>query len=485
MAATYDAVVIGSGIGGLTCGAFLARAGMRVAVLEKHYRIGGYAHSFIRRGYRFESGIHSVPLNTDGTLMYLLRLLGIENRITPVQLPCMFRTQTPQYSFGLPSQQQQIVSSLKEQFPDQTDALSRFFDALHRFKHILVDPIRTYEQDFTGEDLSLVYEFHNKSYKSLIEEYLSDPDLQHILFSVWPYAGASPDYGAALYNTMMFTIHFFEGSHHLQGGFHTLADALASVITDNGGVVHRKTEVCSISADASRRATNVVTSTGDEFVGDVVISNISPYALHTEILDKQHRSRRWMRRLSNLEPSVSCVAVYCGMHQSFTDMMQDNILFWFDSPNHERIFARIRDNKRSVMDHLILLRTVDDPSRPALTLMHFVNKAYSDNWKETKKEIADTMIAKADQIIPGLSERIVLSETGSPETFERYTGNTHGALYGFENTKSIYGEAKMPITTHLSNLYQVGHWGKPGGGIWNVMVNAYTASKAILQSHGK
>ncbi|MBD3239100.1 MAG: hypothetical protein GF331_00835 [Chitinivibrionales bacterium] len=68
---------------------------------------------------------------------------------------------------------------------------------------------------------------------------------------------------------------------------------------------------------------------------------------------------------------------------------------------------------------------------------------------------------------------------GSPLTYERYTGNTAGALYGFENTSSLYGEARMPTRTHVHNLYQVGHWQRPGGGVWNVMVNGKVAARRI------
>ena len=81
MSQRYDAVIIGSVICGLTCGAFLARAGMCVLVLEQHVKIGGYAHNFKRRKFTFESGIHSVAMSEGGLVTHLLRLLGVDELI--------------------------------------------------------------------------------------------------------------------------------------------------------------------------------------------------------------------------------------------------------------------------------------------------------------------------------------------------------------------------------------------------------------------
>ncbi len=80
MSGKWDVVIVGSGISALTSGAFLAKNGMRVKVLEKHYRIGGYAHSFNRGQFRFESGVHSVPLGENGYIFTLLKLLDLEQK---------------------------------------------------------------------------------------------------------------------------------------------------------------------------------------------------------------------------------------------------------------------------------------------------------------------------------------------------------------------------------------------------------------------
>src|SRR5919106_1811741 len=58
----YDAIVIGAGIGGLTCAALLARTGLRVLLVEQHYMVGGYCSTFRRSGYTFDAATHFYPL---------------------------------------------------------------------------------------------------------------------------------------------------------------------------------------------------------------------------------------------------------------------------------------------------------------------------------------------------------------------------------------------------------------------------------------
>ena len=56
----YDIIIIGSGISGFCCAALLALKEKKVLVLEKHFKIGGYAHAFKRKGYEWDVGIHYV-----------------------------------------------------------------------------------------------------------------------------------------------------------------------------------------------------------------------------------------------------------------------------------------------------------------------------------------------------------------------------------------------------------------------------------------
>lgn len=477
----FDAVVLGSGIGGLNCGALLARAGMKVLVLEQHSKIGGYAHNFKRKKFIFESGIHSVPMGPDGFVMHLLKILGVDSQVSAIKLPSMYRFSTPTQNDIIPSDYNEIIEFLYQRANSTSDVKNLMTSSQEFYDHFCM-PLFNDEQQVVPEDISFMSQFHNKSYHDLLTSLISNKTLQTALFAQWPYAGISPKRCGALYSFAMFLIHHREGSYFCKGGFASLANALASAITSKGGSILTKKLVCGLKVE-NNQVTHVTTSDGCEYRTPMVVSNINPYQLHNSLIPEAARGRLVKRRLGNLSPSLSCVIVYLGLKKEFISMMDHTVNFWFESEDFEAIYNKINANDISSLNHLIMLRGIDEGDYPTLTLMYYTREDLSNDWHNFKKILAERMIQKLEELYPGIKEMIELVETGSPDTFSRYTMNTMGALYGFANVKDLYGEAKMPINTHIPNLFQTGHWGKPGGGIWNVMYNSYIASKMILKGN--
>ena len=120
----YDVIIVGAGIGGLSCGALLAKRGYKVLVVEQHYKLGGYCSSF-RRGFVFNTGVENVSgLWERGPITYLLNDLGLDkdelfvkNRIRFVYRGMEIDVEGPE----------DFKSSLKKLFPEESEKIDEFF----------------------------------------------------------------------------------------------------------------------------------------------------------------------------------------------------------------------------------------------------------------------------------------------------------------------------------------------------------------------
>lgn len=476
----FDTIIIGSGIGGLTCGAFLARAGMRVCILEKHTRIGGYAHDFSRNGYRFDSGIHSVPMGRDGFIFHLLRLLGVEKEVEAIPHDFMYSFSAADERYAVPALEGDILAKLTSDFPFQKKNIHAFYNDMHSFYRALIEPLFHFEERFTAKDTTFISRYFNRSYKDYINQFITDEKLSRIFCSQWPFWGMPSELSPTIFCTLAFYVHAIEGSHYIKGGFSRLADALAKAVTSRGGLITNGVEVKGLVTEGDS-VRSVLTGSGEEMEARWVVSDISPYLLHRQMVPENSRNKMWLRRLKNLTPSVSATGVYCGVTGEQLFSGRSTLDFWFDGTDYKDIYRSMTGTMPEEPNHLIFLRSPDENKKKTVQILEFCHAAQSADLKRDKEKRVEKILAAAEKYIPGFRTTIEVLEAGSPATFEYFSGNTGGALYGFENTREVYGEARLPNTTYLKNLFQTGHWCKPGGGVWNVMECGYTSAHTILQ----
>src|ERR1041384_6130577 len=130
-AESYDAVVVGAGVGGLVCANLLARAGLRVLLVEQHYMVGGDCSTFRRAGYTFDAATHFSPLlGNPGTITGgLLGELGLTQgwvKMDPVD-----HFHFPDGSgFRVPADFDTYISRLKAEFPEESRAIDEFFSTV-------------------------------------------------------------------------------------------------------------------------------------------------------------------------------------------------------------------------------------------------------------------------------------------------------------------------------------------------------------------
>jgi prolycopene isomerase len=104
------------------------------------------------------------------------------------------------------------------------------------------------------------------------------------------------------------------------------------------------------------------------------------------------------------------------------------------------------------------------------------------DWAAHKAELENRTMARLRELLPEIDNRIVVQCSASAMTSYRFTGNTEGAMLGWEMSPEQLGPNRLPVTTPIENLYLTGHWTQPGGGITPVIVSAQRVAKIIL--HG-
>jgi prolycopene isomerase len=279
----FDVIIIGSGIGGLTCGAFLAFQWNESSCSGKNTPVSGVTHIASSAGNSDSNQRYIRFCGPERFIMHLLKQLGIDNRIITEEHKTMYHSQWNGFSYSVPVWYDQIIEKLSEDFPDQKSSLMKLFGEMKSFYDAFLGPLWKGSLEETPEYRSFVSAHQNQNFKDYISSFISDENLQRVIYSQWPFGGTPPSSAPVAFYVLMFIVHAMEGSHSIKGGFDNLASALASVITSNGGEVRTRAEVVSLKAEGGS-ANSVTLDSGETFSADNFVSNISPYILHNEII---------------------------------------------------------------------------------------------------------------------------------------------------------------------------------------------------------
>ena len=171
----YDVVIIGAGIGGLTCGAYLAKQGRKVKLLEQHYVPGGCCSSFSRKGFKFDAGVLHITGGKDsGAFQRVLSALELEHEIEFKEQYQRFIF--PDYTLDSSRDPEYLPEKLKQSFPHETNGIIALFDTI---KDIYSDISHL-------PALSpLLVKYKEKSFQELLDEHISDIKLKAIINANW------------------------------------------------------------------------------------------------------------------------------------------------------------------------------------------------------------------------------------------------------------------------------------------------------------
>ena len=249
-----NVVIIGGGLGGLFCGAILAKEGLQVTVLEKNATIGGGLQTFTRFGEVFDTGMHVVGgLQPGGNIWRICRYLGVVDkiRVKDVDPDCadrLYFAEDHRY-YTIAKGREQYVETLAKDFPHERANLKRYVDALYELTEELdLFYLRPMRQDLYNHSDDFLL-----SADDFIAKYISDRRLRSVVAYMNPLYGGKGGHTPAYVHAVI-SVLYINGASRFVGGSSHFADLLASVIREHGGEVVAGDGVTWVEVDRSQES---------------------------------------------------------------------------------------------------------------------------------------------------------------------------------------------------------------------------------------
>jgi prolycopene isomerase len=487
----YDAVVIGSGLGGLACAALLARAGQRVLVAERHDRPGGCAHAFRRHDYLFDSAVHLVggcaPTATSpGGLPYqLLRTVGAAEALE-------FEAIDPIYSAAFPGLELRPRSGIEEFVRSHVEAFPAERKGLHSLVHeclALQTEVRSADEFAAPLEVMrhprrfpTLLRYRRATLAQVMDEHLRDPRAKAAFAAFWPYLGLPPGRVSFLYFATMLLSYVAEGSFYCRGGFQRVAEALGDVVERAGGELLLRAPVARIELEDGRAA-GVVLESGQRVGAPVVVSNADLRHTASELLRPEDVPSALRERLPQLRPSISAFVVYVATGLDLRALGATHETFVYADFDHDAAYQRTLAGCAdwwSATVPTLADPTLAPPGEHVVTLTTLAPWASPAEWRARKPAFVERALGLAERRMPGLRDALLFVEGGSPSTLFDYTRNAEGAIYGWALSPDQIGRGRPANATGIPGFWLAGHWAQPGGGVYGVLSSGVNAARAIL-----
>jgi phytoene dehydrogenase-like protein len=510
VSAGWDAIVIGSGIGGLACAAALTKAGRRVLVLEQHSVAGGLTQTFTRDGYTWDVGVHYLgQMGRGGAARRVLDWLSdraIEfASIGPVYDTVRF---PGGFEFQYSRPEAALRQDLAEKFPGHERDIDGFLEAIAAAEG---SARAVFAPRAMPGAAGLLYgllrgrsirKWWDRTSAEVVRELIAEPKLGSVLLAAWGDHGGNPATGSFGMHALVMR-HYLNGAFYPVGGAQSFARGLVAAIRRGGGEVRTGAQAAEIVLHDGR-ACGVRLAGGETLAGRCVVSDAGAINTVKRLLPEGLRGSSWAREVLSFTPSLAHLQLYLGLEGELRALGASASNYWlYDTWDTQA--AVWRDPFEQPVPPMVFIAfpTLKDPRHEASAQRHtaevvaFTEWKHFAQWSDTqfgqrppdyqgfKELIARRLEAQFARHFPALAPLIRYRELSTPLSTAAFTGAFHGASYGLEVTPRRFRSRALAARTPVPGLLLAGQ-DVASPGVTGAMMGGVLAAAALeprLASH--
>ncbi|MFK7838498.1 MAG: phytoene desaturase family protein [Sulfitobacter sp.] len=477
----WDAIIVGSGMGGMTAAAALSKMGHKVLLLEQYQTLGGLTHSFSRDGFSWDVGIHYLgclaPDDRERGLLDWLTHTPMEFEPMGAVYDNLHLGDIPPIALSRPFEAQE--RDLKDHFPHEGEAIEAWITALREGRETLykMAPTRAMPA-FVGDMIDLWNHRANDKWcarttQEVVDSITQNPELAAAFTAQWGDHGGRPHKASFAMHAVVCGSYLNSGAWYPVGGGAAFAAHMIPTITAAGGEARTSVKVDRLLVEDDK-VVGVRTCDGEDIRSDVVISNIGVRETLNNLLPAGVGPKDWIDEIHSLPPSICHFSLFMGFEGDVEEAGATRSnhwiyptgevdVMWDDAPNSDPpgffvSFASLKDPKHDPgpkqkyagemvawTDWSTVADWADRPSG-----------ARGAAYQTFKQQVEDRMFAQFKSKFPDLAELVVFRELSTPLATAGITAHHEGRFYGLDGTPERVLSNALNAKTPVKGLYLSG-----------------------------